>query len=469
MNVLDKYVASCLIYNAVEMKLVQVEDVLNYLLSVQVTQNTLIAYRHLLLLIPGDRHYCKGSHFLTRAAPEYGAIYAMSNAPEKIRPLSDGDEVEAGMFYYKGVLLMQQQLHLANCIRIITDQSNYQLQPGDINLAVKARSNKLLSILTNYLSQSITMTEVEKIERYYLSQNILDTMIEVDWIEKMEQFYIPEKLFIILNNFQQRSNLLPLYWEKIAPRCQEFLREIFAVGKILPNLNLPIKIKLLFPNFFPTITNTFSDKAWFIYQLPTYLQGYILGYPIHEKNPTHEELNLALQNLSNIGVEAYAKNYEEKHKDIIMGSSGERFGFTSVKTTIVNENNTLEESVFSYSTYDVVSFDDGNKRYLFTRPEFKTITEKGRNLWTNLDLPFQDIILISSKEAVAQLLLLPSSIPLKDLLTNIETYIPKLTDESRVYLKDPNTASEEVAREVELQVISPSQLIQFLSQIGLHQ
>lgn len=430
---IDKYVASCLVYTALEVNLLQVEDVLSYLITTQVSDNTLIAYRHLLLRVPGDRHYYKDNHFLTRAAPEYGAIYAMSNQAVTIRPRPDGDEMEAGMFYYKGVLLMQQQVNLAHRIKIITDQTNIRLQPGDISLVVKARSEKLLSLITTRLSQ-----------------NIFNAAVEVDWIEKIERHYFPEKLSNVLNNFQQRSNLLPLYWQKIAPRCQEFLKKIFTAGRILPDRDLPGKIKSLFPDFFPAITSTFTEKAWFIYQLPTYLQGYILGYPIHEKNPTREELNCTLQTLSIIGVDQYTSNYEEKHKAILTGTPGHQLGFSPVSVIVVNENNTLEESSFSYSALDTVLYDVGNKRYIFTRPEFKTLTEKGRNPWTNLDLPFEDIALLSSREALAQVFLLPSPVPLKDLLNNIETYIPRLTGGSRVYLQDPDTASEEAAIEAQL-------------------
>ncbi len=429
---IGQYVASCLVYNALEMNILQVEDILGYLISAQVNDNTLVAYRHLLLRVSGDRHYYKDTHFLARAAPEYGAIYAMSNQATTIRPRPDGDEMEAGMFYYKGVLLMQQQANLAHRIKIITDQTNIRLQPGDISLVVKARSEKLLSVIATRLSQ-----------------NIFNAAVEVDWIEKIERYYFPEKLSNILTNFRQRSNLLPLYWQKIAPRCQDFLKKIFTAGRILPDRDLPTKIKSLFPDFFPAITNAFTEKAWFIYQLPAYLQGYVLGYPIHEKNPSRDELNCALQTLSIIGVEQYTSNYEEKHKAILCGTPGSNLGFSPINVIVVNESNTLEESSFSYSALDAISFDVGNKRYIFTRPEFKTLTEKGRNPWTNLDLPFEDIALISAREALAQVFLLPSPVPLKDLLNNIETYIPRLTGGSRVYLQDPDAASQEAAIEAE--------------------
>jgi len=424
---IEKYVACGLVYNALDLSLIKTEDVLKYLLASPVTDAGLIAYRHLLLKVPGDQHFCDNCHFLTKADPQYSAIYAMSNASPIIKPYPDSQYVDAGVFYYKGVLLLQQEPNLLRKIQIITDQTTIRLHLGDFELVVRARSEKLLGSITNHFSHYI-----------------FDLAKDVDWFEKIEKYYnTPGNLTPLLVVYQQRSTSLPEYWQKISARCEQLIKRMFSEGKFLPDRELPSKIKALFPSFFPPVTEGFDEKAWFIYQLPSNIQGYILGYPIHEKTPSHEELIRALQTLSTIGYQAYADGYEERHKARFNSSSATSLGFPAVPVIHVNEFDTLQESVYAYSSFDTIAVDVGNKRYFFTRPEFSNLVQKGKNHWTNLNLSYEDLALISIREILAQIFCLPSPVPMKELLKNIETYVPTLSRNGQVYLQDPSKVAEE--------------------------
>ena len=434
---LERYISLGLVYNTLELGLVSSENLLSHLLTNPVSDNTLIAYRHLLLKVPGNQHYYNGTHFLIKAAPEYGAIYCMSQSPSMIKPTPESDEVDVGIFVYKGVLLMQQQPILAHKIKIITDQILVQLRQSDITLAIRARSEKILGSISNRLDQ-----------------NVFNASLEVDWLDRLNKHYVhtsnipgsPRKIcgfHKILMACQQKSTDLPEYWQKMSLRYKELLQGIFNVGKVLPNKELPNKIKSLFPDFFPAITESFTDKAWFIYQLPTYLQGYILGYPIHEKSPSREELNEALKRLSNLGVDVYVDTYIALHKILLDKLVGTSLGFLCVDTiNCVNEKDTLEESIYSYSCLDIISVDHDNKRYFFSRPEFPTLIEKGRNHWTNLELSTNEIVLIMVRDALTQVFRLPTAVPMRDLLNNIEKYTPKISEGSHVYLEDPGKDTE---------------------------
>lgn len=421
---IEKYISSYLVYNALQLDLLKLEELLAYLQTVPTSDENLIAYRHALLTSPGDKHYCQGYHFLCQAPIEYGAIYAFSNQPPNLCTQPESDPVEAGSLYYKSIILMHNNPVLANKVMMITDQVNFPLH-DDVSLIVKARSQQLLEKIAPKLHSCV----------FEIAQ-------EVDWFDCIEEYYHPAYFNQVIDTYQKKVTNLPLYWERIRDKCRGFLEQIVSSYRYFPEKSIPEKIKALFPDFYPSFTRTFSEKAWFIYQLPPFLQGYVLGYPIHLKSPSRSELDLALLNLSLIGVEAYATEYAIKHKQLLTSQQGVILGFSGETCQLINENDTLDYEVATYSSFDVVTSDLGVKRYFFTRPEFGSLTEKGKNHWINVPLSFEDFSLISIRTTLERTWKLPPAIPLKELINKIDTYIPKL-DGSSLYLEEPGKEDED--------------------------
>ena len=214
---MEKYIEASLCYNALELGVIKLEDLLCYLITNPVTDDTLIAYRHAILKVPGDQHYYQGVHFLCRAPVEYGAIYSMSNGPITIRPTLTGEEIEVGMFVYKGILLMQQNTAFARKIRIITDQNYIGIYTSDeLKISIRARSQKPIDVFDG---------GIENIDRFLTT--LFFFMVLGDWLERLEKYYQPKNFIESLMMCRNKKEKMPEYWEKISPRYERFFKKVF--------------------------------------------------------------------------------------------------------------------------------------------------------------------------------------------------------------------------------------------------
>lgn len=418
---MEAYVNLYRVYNALQLGIINTEQVLEYLLSAEITDATLIAYRHLLLKVPGDQHYVKGVHFLSKAPPVYGAVYALSSAPKMIKVTPNGEEQDSGMFVYLGVLAMQEDPNFAEKIKLICDVTTTKFIIASIPLVIRSRSEKILDRID---------------PRFY--NTAFKIVLEVDWIEKVKFFASIQGLEIILKTCKDRS---AEYGQRIIPLYKNIIEEFWNNRLFLPNKDIPKKIQEVFPDFFPKFMEKLSSTAWFISQLPSHIQGYILGFPIHLRKASSTELKFALLRLSEIGAEKYAQEYAMNHKIFYLQKPEVMLGFSNVCKNEVNDKDTLEEDVFSYPCFDVISIERDDKRYYFTRPEFNNLIKTGKNHWTMLPLFYEEMVLISARIDMTNSFQFPDSLPMLDLLNKIETYTPVIVN-GQVTLQEPNKIKE---------------------------
>lgn len=392
-----------LVFNALKNKLISQEDLLSYLQCKPVTDDNLIAYRHAILFDSSSNQEVNGCHFLIGCPIEYGAVYALSDMPLLIQVFADDEEKkDAGNYIYRGVMLLHKDPVFSDKIKLICDKDcGSQVRMEDITLMIRSRSEKVFSALT-----------------FSSTNTILNILLRCDWIEMFDLVYHPSFLNNLLDRCKDIAQQIPAYWQVMADKYKKYLTKCFKEGLIFPSKELPTCIKEVFPDFFPYASDFFSDLAWFIYLLPLRLQGYLLGYPIHHRVPSHEELIPSLLIISKDGIDGYIARYKAGLVDSLKQPPNPVFGSIS-DLDQVNTKDSLEEDIFDYPIFDIIPFFENNKIYYFTRPEFETLYEKKKNIWTNVDLTSNMYHLIAMRETLAEKLYLPPSAPMKDLLENV--------------------------------------------------
>lgn len=99
-----------------------------------------------------------------------------------------------------------------------------------------------------------------------------------------------------------------------------------------------------------------------------FVEKFCLGYNLMEENPSQETIEKAYVRLDELGPEKYL---------------AERWKAYNIQEEFIsNELNTLNENWKNYSPTDVVFFREGNKIFVFTRPEFKDIINRKKNYYT---------------------------------------------------------------------------------------
>ena len=433
---LETAVNSYLVYNCLEHGLFTEEDFLRYFLTAPFKTHFLPNYRQLVIKTGGHGHYVDGVHFLTKANDQFRLIYHFSGCPDQIRVTPDSEPVPSQNFLTSALKTYQNNKSLAKFIGLIVDKP-VELD-NDVFViiitGVTSRSTNLINVLTELGKEAICY--------------ILTSVVNCDWFEMIEKYFLIDMTHMILALCQEKKSNYPQYWAKVGPKYEALLKK----KQLLPDVKTPGLVLDLFPNFYPELTKGFSAKSWFIYQLPHNLQGYLLGYPIHLSSPTSTELNEALIRLSNQGVTAYVENIDKCHQQFYNTDFGKFFSFTGIAKDDFSTQDTLGESVFCYSPFDVVSIVIDQKRYFFTRPEFDNLVEKGKNHWTNSPLHQNEVQAISTRSAMANELMLPPAVPLQNLLENIDNYVPCVSEDV-IYLMSPDQASEKAIAQESLNVL----------------
>lgn len=133
-------------------------------------------------------------------------------------------------------------------------------------------------------------------------------------------------------------------------------------------------INHIFPDLFD-VPSDLSELAVRIYLCSHNIRGYLLGFALYRGCPSDDQIGTALTQLSNLGPEAYMKQLSDYYK-------GTEIHCHLSVGPLINENNTLTESIFSYSPCDRFIFYQGKHLYALTREEFKSTTQSHKNPYT---------------------------------------------------------------------------------------
>lgn len=374
---MEEYIRYGLVYSAYNLGLIDSKEILKHLQTTPVTTQTLLAYQHL-LLHDIDQNI-EGEHFIINAPMEYGALY-MTKYEE---------EGDLGPYLYKGILKMSTDFKFRNKIMILGGEL-VGINKEDIPLAIQARNKHVLQF-------KIKNEDFEA---------IFNALVATDWFEEkdlLKAFYNHQFFENLLEMCSDKKEL-PDYWEKISSHYKSLVEYIFENSLLIPNVKYPKLIADLFPDFFSFPIDKLTEKEWFIYQSPSHMQGYLLGYPIYMMNPTREELLKDLFYISEKGIDDFSSQLREKHKSY----------WESFSKKLFNEEDTLHEDIFSYPLFDVVGICYRDGIWLITRPEFKNILELDRNPYTNSPLGWVEKLPIIMRDVIAETYMIPNPLPVKD-------------------------------------------------------
>lgn len=382
---LNQYIELGLCYNALQLNLIGVDEMMAYFNSLDGSEapalKDLASYHQLIIFCQSDR--CKP----TSPNIYLHSIYALSVTP------ADSSKHALILDILKETLGEE----LVEILRFICLPC-VATTPTQAIITVMARNT--LSCCSN---------KWEKIN-YVIN----------DWFERIELEYVTASLELIIDYMLRKRDRLPLYWEKTKYKQEQLLKDIF-IHRLAPIQPLPLplikQLQELFPSLFPPWTQDLTPLTWNLYQRPVIIAGYLLGYPIHLQNPTQAELQSLLLSLSQEGIDNYIALFEEKHKRHLAEINSPLISGDTYEE--VNTEDTLQETIYSYSPFDVYYLNEGGKRYYFTRPEFKYLRKNKKNIWTNVKLPLCDLQMIKYRHSLAKDLSLSPSSPLKDILLSL--------------------------------------------------
>jgi hypothetical protein len=339
-----------------------------------------------------DCYLPNGSHFLS-LNKDYAAIYAALNGD--LLAKSDTTSANSEQIFVKISSIIQKTL---------TD----------------AKSNRHLQIvLGRYFNDGTSLIRGEvaahlKMARHSGPENILKA-IGVDRFCSGIKHVANQNPAPLLKSIIARLNYLkthaPIYFEKVAV-------SVFRTG--LRSINLPkfldfatedsrLELINLIPDLLPLLS-PLANKIWSLTQDQT---NYVLG---GRKTQNLSKMS-CLIHLSKVGPEQYAKEVEEDNKRDMIGVFFPSFLLENIK--IQNEENTLQDSVWSYPRCDIIAYlDDDSNAFVFNRPEFETLVEKRVNPYTNVAFPNSFIEYV--EESIASMsYLCPESGTMMEILSKI--------------------------------------------------
>jgi hypothetical protein len=358
--------------------------------------HTLVAYRAICTIYSPEHQYLKSEtdefskHFLSMVdGPMFGIVYLLSGGdPDMpiVKPQPSNDTKEIG-----------------NQEQKTTDHSTVAsvIVKSVVEIARK-------TILYQRLKVFCSIDQIKKVHitnfnfcRSAIQSRNLKFIEQVD-LERRDQFsyvllIINEDWFDVINRFKHSSSIIftavvkrchhlienaPLYWANVV---QYQYYNVLKKWKIFDTCSVINAIKLAemfpeFPEVDPRLTKLGKISKIIIRQSPI-IQGYLLGFPLHQYIANRDDIIDALVYLEEVGVDRYYELLAEKHRKLL--ESLDEFIVPSIVKKIsddhhnsYNNQDTLLNDISSYSQFDVVKISTEKysiTRY-YTRPEFDYIS-----------------------------------------------------------------------------------------------
>lgn len=390
-NLLTESIHHGSIYQALQIKAVTVDQILQYLVKAPVDLRTTLAYRAACKYSHPDSHYImNGEHkdrFLTvQPHQEYQLVYAY------VTGIIDCTWDEIGDLSTGCIALMAKALRNDPSVdlrmRILCDLPLYDKTLPDLSPLFQARHPYMISL---------------QAKTYILKHPHF--AIQADWLDILPEEAINKSLLpMLMDRARDLLKVAPEYWHKVIRG--EYLKIVRKISTGLKDDSTFtrddwIKIREAFPEIYPEL-DVYSDLAWKISKHPPITQAYLLGFSIESNFPTDLMLRTALINLSKDGPDAYLK------------------ALPPFEFKLVNTTDTPLNPVADYSPYDRFIYRSGDVVYGFTRAEFPYILEKKLNPWDQQPIPEHILTLMECRLSMAKSLNLPTCEPLQSLYEMIE-------------------------------------------------
>lgn len=263
-------------------------------------------------------------------------------------------------------------------------------------------------------------------------------MLETDWTDRFS-ITNSSSCKAMIDRIEYLQEHAPDYYNQVVKESYFRLIDDAKCSKKLPNdKEILIKIRDLFPGTISDNFESYSDLALKISNMPIELAGYYLGFPIHEVQPSEEQLEAALLKLTEEGQDDYLQSVyrwnDGRIPSIInhMGNIAE----------VINKEDLLTYAIREYSPYDIINCVQGKHCYQFTRSEFKSIVDKDQNPYNNQEIPWSVTYAMTTRMEVADNCEFPPSKPLAELYEDLLNGAEVERSENVLGLVDPSIIGE---------------------------
>ena len=439
------------IHSALSSGYIKSQQVLDYLSSVKtVSDDSLIAFSAAMSKNP-EVYLSSSEHALTLLnAPEYAALYLMlgGNPDAKKSAIKADVSVDEKSAVKADVSEKEKSAIKADVSVDVSEKENVNIDVSNepiTGLLVAATSRlykdkkwarkleiisgvcteysnneeKLLSIHSGHTLEPWPMGLIDNLNWVQIkSSPLIDASIARDSYDYLIK--IVGQIPLLVARCETLRESLPDYWKNVAEPIYSKVFTTLAGGKkqeyneawINTNMSHVRKLNCLFPNIFESwLTRTdLSHKLW---TYPKLIQAYFLGYPFTEGMPASEALERGLSFLAKFGIKEYTglymKDCIEKYKNHIPSMFGQL-------AMPINQENTLTEDPWTYSSVDRILINVDGKVYSFTRDEFEKLLETGKNFYTRTTLNRSIMEELKTRLKIAKDIHLPKAAPLSILL-----------------------------------------------------
>ena len=381
-NYICEIVNKASILQAIKFKHIQAQEVLEWLTKVKVTKTTIIVYRIVSVVIEPDKQYLSnGEHFLLNHHDYIPCAVKVDLGMDAPIKKNSHDQMYLVLSRYKSDI-----------------EKLYKKQEKFLDFIFSSMASPEFVELNIHHLYKLHETLERHMEFVTPSEHI-DHLLEVDWPIKLSD--CPESITKLIERVEYlRKEFHEYYQEAASIDYTSTVREWFEENKLVFIENdLLMKLYTYFPGVFPEEILELPEFGQRILLYSPDIRNYLLGFPIHIMTPSKQQVISKVKLLVELGPEEYVKRLKCDHRTC---------GLTvSENIKYANDTDALLIEVEEYSPFDVVPFIRGEHIYRFVRPEFGDIKKKGRNPWTNEELPDAIYFEVDKRIQLAKKLKLP--------------------------------------------------------------
>jgi hypothetical protein len=201
----------------------------------------------------------------------------------------------------------------------------------------------------------------------------------------------------------------PEYFKMVAAHYKYYLKVLNLNPKILIQMNEIIPGYVDIPEGLSDLTSS----QWDLFQSPTPLKAYILGFPIHLGVPSDDIVNEYFFKMVKMGSEAYMLEVGKEGSQCV---SVKMMGIKALDT----KENCLANNYEHYGPFDRVQFFENSHSYEFTRDEWNGF-EKMINPTTRTQFPETFVQTIKARNEIAKTYNLPPCNIIKELIDSFSS------------------------------------------------
>lgn len=281
--------------------------------------------------------------------------------------------------------------------------------------------------------------------------------VQADYLAPLQYMDSDEYDEYLINRAIMLWKKAPLYWEYVVKSLYRgCLKTYVDIERPSQEKHVIEFYEFLFPGLFKQEILKLSDLSLRLRSLPLMWSEYILGVPVHLWSASRLQIDNTIS-LIDADLEKFLEQKSKDNESFIL-SQLEFLG----EYKLVNQKDSLLESVWDYNLADVVYYVDKNCEiphvFMFTKPEFDTLLKDKKNFYNKSPLTGNFLKELTYREGITSIL--PDCCIIRDLIRKVENqerlYTPKKSKNSDPP-PPPNSPGNRIP-EIEAHVIPENQI-----------